>query len=105
MAVSRTRADLDSLVREVGADSSQPSRQRVAPGVGRDARRQVRGLTKDPQQTLAGRADSVGPRVADRMATSLGLEGGRNGCLACLGQRLRRREEMGFREAVPGSWS
>lgn len=54
VAVSRTRADLDSLVREVGADSSQPSRQRAGPGVGRDARRQVLGLTKGPQQTLEG---------------------------------------------------
>lgn len=73
VAVSRTRADLDSLVREVGADSSPPSRRgRGRGGVGaRGARcRADRG----PPATPAGRADSAGPRAADRMATSLGLE-------------------------------
>lgn len=48
VAVSRTQADLDSLVREVGAALPQQSGQRAGPGAGRDVQASGAGTHQGP---------------------------------------------------------
>lgn len=75
--MSRTRADLDSLVREVGATQPRPAgggRQAGRRGSwARTRRRQALGLTKDPQQALPGRSAFMSGPVSGKTATPAGL--------------------------------
>lgn len=79
--MSRTRADLDSLVREVGAALPQPR--------GRRGRRAGRWGCSAPSPRMSG-------QVAGRLATRpLGLGKGSNGCFAGPGpEALSHRAEV-----------
>ncbi|XP_026936874.1 L-xylulose reductase isoform X3 [Sagmatias obliquidens] len=104
VAVSRTQADLDSLVREVGVALSQPSGRRARLRAGRDTRppgaRDRQGLL----HTLphAGRTASVGGRRVGRTTTPPGLRS-RQKWLPCRPGARRVRALGGNRLAGGGA--
>lgn len=104
VAVSRTQADLDSLVREVGVALSQPSGRRARLRAGRDSRPRGARVRQGLLHTLphAGRTASVGGRRVGRTTPPPGLRS-RQKWLPCRPGARRVRALGGNRLAGGGA--